>query len=85
MLASTATAPPDASFDYLLDLRERDLVARARRARETKIAEMRARLADVLDRLENEQPFAGSSEWLAEIEAVARAVTRGEMTNWRFQ
>ena len=71
------------SHDYVLNLRERDLVATAKAKREAKIAAMVARLAEV-ENLLAEQPFAGASVWAAEIEAVVAAIERGEKSRWRF-
>lgn len=71
------------SHDYILNLREKDLVQSAKAKREAKIRDMEARLAEV-ETLLAEQPFAGASVWAAEIEAVAAAIDRGEKTRWRF-
>ncbi len=71
------------SHDYILNLRERDLVATAKAKREAKIASMVVRLAEV-ENLLAEQPFAGASVWAAEIEQVVSAIARGEKTRWRF-
>lgn len=77
------TCGANVSHNYILSLRERDLVQSAKNKREAKIAEMTARLAEV-EALLAEQPFAGASVWAAEIEQVVAAIARGEATNWRF-
>lgn len=71
------------SHDYILSLRERDLVQSAKNKREEKIRAMDVRLAEVAGLLA-EQPFAGASLWAAEIGDVVAAVDRGEKTRWRF-
>jgi DNA gyrase/topoisomerase IV subunit B len=71
------------SHDYILSLRERDLVQSAKVKREEKIRTMVARLAGV-ENLLGERPFAGASVWAAEIEQVVAAIARGEKTRWRF-
>lgn len=82
-LETLATEGVNVSHDYVLNLRERDLVASAKAKREAKIREMSARLVEV-ERLLAEKPFAGASVWAAEIEAVTAAIERGEKTAWRF-
>jgi len=77
------TAGVTVSHDYILNLKEKDLVLSAKNKREEKICEMERRLAEV-QRLLAEQPFAGASVWAAEIEAVAAAIAYGEKTHWRF-
>jgi hypothetical protein len=82
-LERLCTNGPRVSYDYILSLRERDLVEAARGLRVAAILKMEARLADV-EKLLLERPFAGASVWAAEIAAVASAVCLGEATRWRF-
>lgn len=71
------------SHDYLLSLRERDLVQSAKLRREQKIQKREDELREV-EGLLTEAPFAGASVWRAEINKVTEAIQRGEKTRWRF-
>jgi len=82
-LESRATAGPGISHDYILSLRERELVLAAKRRREEKLEEKAARLEEV-ERLLEETPFAGVSVWRAEVEKALAAVEKGQKTAWRF-
>lgn len=76
-------APADAShgvelYGYLLNLRERDLVARAVSAREEKIVQLdaeRQRVSDILA----ERPVPAASVWLSELAALERIVKSQEL------
>lgn len=82
-LEQLVTRGVNVSHDYVLNLRERELVESAKAKREEKICGMERRLAEV-EALLAETPFAGASVWAAEVEAVAAAIQRGEKTRWRF-
>ena len=78
------TAGPGASHDYLLDLRERDLVRAAVARRHETLAALRADLAAAAARLA-ERPVAGASVWRAELAHFAATVERGVATSWKFK
>ena len=77
------TTGVNVSHNYILSLRERDLVQSAKAQRKKQICDMECRLTEVQCLLD-EQPFAGASVWIAEIEEVATAIAYGEKTHWRF-
>ncbi len=70
-LERAITAPPAASFSYILNLRARDLVGTARTARLAALAGFEDRLAHV-DALLREAPFAGASLWRDEARALCK-------------
>jgi hypothetical protein len=78
------TAGSGASYDYLLDLRERDLVQAAVVKRRKVLEGLRVDLARVETQLA-ERPVAGASVWRAEIEDFKRVVARGVETGWKFK
>jgi DNA gyrase/topoisomerase IV subunit B len=78
------TEGPGASYDYLLDLRERELVRAAVAKRQKALAALRAELALVTARLA-ERPVAGASLWRAEIAGFVAEVERGVATGWKFK
>lgn len=71
------------SYNHILNLRERDLVATAKANREKKIEDNIKRIKKVEIHL-REKPFAGASIWNKEIDQVASAIEKGIMTRWRF-
>ncbi|MFA6165786.1 MAG: DNA gyrase subunit A [Gemmatimonadaceae bacterium] len=75
---------PGISHDYLLNLRERDLVRAAAEKRAKALEALRAELAAVEAQLA-EQPVAGASVWRRELETFRRAVARGIETAWKFK
>jgi DNA topoisomerase II len=79
-----ATAGPNISYDYIFNLRERDLVASARKKREEKIEKLTARLGEV-QKILGEKPFAGASVWIQEIQAALAAIRSGEKSKWRWK
>jgi DNA gyrase/topoisomerase IV subunit B len=78
------TEGPGASHDYLLDLRERDLVRAAVAKRHEALAARRADLAAATARLA-ERPVAGASVWRAELAHFTAEVERGVATAWKFK
>lgn len=74
---------PGATYNYILDLRERALIETARLKREADVSQMRADLSSVEGQL-REEPFPGASAWMEEIDAVGAAIALGEKTDWDF-
>jgi DNA topoisomerase-2 len=64
------------NHNYILDLRERDLIMSAYQNRDKKITEMKDQLSKVQTLL-TEQPFAGASVWLNEINSVIKVISPG--------
>ena len=62
-----------ATYNYILNLRERDLVLKARQKREAKVAKLVAELAEV-EKILAEQPFAAASVWREELAKVLAVV-----------
>jgi DNA gyrase/topoisomerase IV subunit B len=83
-LRSLVLSGPGASYDYLLNLRERDLVVQAVTRREKVVAGLRDAHARVLAVLA-ERPTPGASIWLAELEAFKAVVAEGVRSSWRFK
>ncbi len=77
----TSGAP--AGYDYLLNLRERDLlkssVPRFERERDSVLRAL-AKLREA----RAESPFPGASLWLADISALLARIDEGARTDWRF-
>ena len=82
-LAELATGGEGASHKYLLGLQGFDHVLSARRLRERKLDDKKARLVTVLSLLA-ETPFAGASVWMDEIDRAVEAIELGERNGWRF-
>jgi hypothetical protein len=83
-LRALVTAGPGASYAYLLDLRERDLVAAATARRAEALAALRADLDRVTAQLA-ERPVPGASVWRAEIAQFVATAERGVATRWKFE
>jgi len=73
----------DMMYDYILDLRARDLVHNSVSRRRENVIKLEMQLEEVNGYL-NEQPFPAASVWLLEIEQVCAAIDRGIATNWKF-
>jgi DNA gyrase/topoisomerase IV subunit B len=71
-----ATAGPGVSYDYLLNLRERDLVKAAVAKRQKTLADLQAELARVTAQLA-ERPVPAASVWRAEVENFVAVAGRG--------
>jgi hypothetical protein len=82
-LRGLVTAGPGASYDYLLNLRERDLVQRAVAARKARIVALQAELVAARALLA-ERPVPCATLWRAELAAFRAAVARGRATAWTF-
>ena len=65
-LRHLVTAGPGASYDYILDMRSRELVKTAADARQTRLIQLQAEAVRLKAQLA-EKPVAGSSVWLAEL------------------
>jgi hypothetical protein len=78
------TSGPCVSHNYLLDLRERDLVRAAVLRRENVLVGLRANRAHAIALLA-ERPVPCASLWLEEISEFERVVQRGSETNWKFK
>jgi len=78
------TAGPGASHDYLLDLKERELVQASVAKRQNVLEALRAELALVTTQLA-ERPVAAASVWRAEIAEFVATVERGTATGWQFK
>ena len=83
-LAALVTGGPGADYDYLLNLRERDLVQAAAAKRQKALDGLRADLVRVSAQLA-ERPVAGASVWLDELAEFRRVVARGVSTGWKFK
>lgn len=66
---------PEASFDYILDLRARDLVCAAAATRRARLTELRAAARVAAAQLA-EAPVSGASVWRAELDEFAAAAAR---------
>jgi DNA topoisomerase-2 len=74
---------PTATYDYLLDLRERELVISAKNKRVENLKKLKAEY-DTLIGLGNELPFTYASVWKSEVDKVITAIELGIKTNWEF-
>jgi DNA gyrase/topoisomerase IV subunit B len=83
-LRELVTAGPGANHDYILDLKERELVRTAVVRRQKVLEGLRGDLVRVAAQL-SERPVAGASVWRAEIEEFRKVVARGIVTNWKFK
>jgi DNA gyrase/topoisomerase IV subunit B len=82
-LRELVTEGPGVSYDYLLNLRERDLVLSAVAKRHEALAAAREAL-DRCTAMLAEKPFAGASLWLSELDTFAATVEKGIQTGWQF-
>ena len=74
---------PDASYAYILNLRERDITKDGRAKYETALAKYRAHLAELTAKA-TQGAFPGAQIWLDELDALERAIVWGRETNWLF-
>lgn len=74
---------PEAKYDYILNLRERDLLKSAVEKRQKRLENYQGALRETLEHLQD-RPFAGARLWLQEIGAVQEAVARGIETDWLY-
>jgi hypothetical protein len=83
-LERLVTGGPGASFDYLLDLKLRDMVQSAVAKRRQTLVRLREDLARASAQLD-ERPVACASVWRAELETFKSVVARGVATGWTFK
>jgi len=74
----------NASYDYILNLKERDLVKKAADIRHKRILSLRSEL-DILNAQLSEKPVACASLWRAEIAEFINTVNHGLKTSWKFK
>jgi hypothetical protein len=83
-LRALVVEEPDATFDYLLNLKEREQLRSAITRREKRLAALREELAAVEAQLA-ESPVAGATVWREEIKTFKKVVARGIETDWKFK
>lgn len=83
-LYQLATSGLNANYDYILDLKERDLVKKAAELRQKRVTLLNSDLGKVKDQLA-EKPIAGASVWRAEIAEFNKVVSQGIATGWKFK
>jgi hypothetical protein len=74
---------PTATYDYLLDLRERKLIISAKNERVANLEKLRDEYSKLLE-LGNERPFTYASVWKTEVDKVIAAIELGIKTKWEF-
>jgi DNA topoisomerase II len=74
---------PDASYAYLLNLRERDITTDGCAKYAAALASERNRLS-ALNELASGGPFPGANIWLQELDALARQIEIGRATQWQY-
>jgi hypothetical protein len=79
-----ATSGASANYDYILDLKERDLVKKAAELRQKRVILLNSDLGKVKDQLA-EKPIAGASVWREEIAEFNKVVSQGIATGWKFK
>jgi hypothetical protein len=72
-----------ATYDYLLDLRERELVISAKNKRIENLKKLQDEYNKLLE-LEHEKPFTYASIWKSEVDKVIAAIELGIKTKWEF-
>jgi DNA topoisomerase II len=70
-------------YDYVLNIRERDLIENVRIKREVRVEIMKKELKELLEALAV-KPFAGANLWMRELGKVKSAITKGRSTQWKF-
>ena len=83
-LARLIEGGPGATYNYLLSLQQKSLVARSAEKRRA-IVESERRELGRIESLLAESPTPGASLWLAEIEKFQQVVEAGIRTGWNFQ
>jgi len=78
------TTGPGANYNYLLDLRERDLVKKSAIARQKRLDELKVELTKI-NALLAEQPIPGASLWHKELDNFEAVVARGIATGWKYK
>jgi hypothetical protein len=75
-----------ASFDYILDLRERDVTIDGCAIFERRLAEQRSELAALREaaRVSVGCPFVGARIWMRELDLLVERINRGRATEWQF-
>ena len=73
----------NASHDYLLNVTDRDRLAKASASRKAKIASLQSEL-DQLHKRNNSGRFIGSDVMLEELDAIEQVIIEGFKTNWLF-
>ena len=74
---------PDISYDYIINIRSRDLVKNAVEKRRTHLRSLRDELARLILHYD-EKPFAGADIWREELAKVREAIRYGDATDWMF-
>ncbi|MDE2097660.1 MAG: hypothetical protein KGL39_10465 [Patescibacteria group bacterium] len=75
---------PKISYDYLLELNDRNKLATSVKKRAEQLEKLREELAAAQAALD-EKPFAGVTQWRADIAEFEKAVARGIATDWTFE
>lgn len=83
-LVRLITEGPGASYNYLLSLQQKSLVARSAEKRRA-VVDAERRELERLELLLAERPTPGASVWLAEIEKFQQVVDLGLKTDWTYQ
>lgn len=73
-----------ASYDYLLDLTERETLTSSYNRRLAKLGKLRAEQAECLEKM-GEKPFPGVSIWATDIVRVMKVIELGNRTAWEFE
>jgi DNA topoisomerase II len=74
---------PDASYDYIIDLRHRDGLKEACLKRDAELEKERTQLAKLMDDChEGETSFIGQKTWLTELDALESIINTGLEKGW---
>lgn len=78
----------NASFAYILNLRERDVTLDGCKKFETELAKERAKLAELTAFAAIDMPsapFIGAKIWLSELDTLVARINEGRATEWQFK
>lgn len=76
--------PAGTSYDYLINLRYKDMIESACKKREKQLQELEQKLKDLLEDDGNGKIFKGGKTWLKELEELERVITDGISLGWSY-
>lgn len=74
---------PNASYDYLFNLKARDGIISAKNKRIENVKKMKEKLENI-NKLKNDSPFPYASVWMSELEEAENVIKLGNRTDWKF-
>jgi DNA topoisomerase-2 len=83
-LYQTIIEGPRSSYDYLINIKDREKIITELRKKEISLEDQRQELNELIEQL-SEKPFIGYKQWNADIDHLLSVIDRGVRTSWSFK